>query len=585
MKIKTKLRLGFGFLFVVVVFFGLLCGFYIYRISNDSKVILKDNYETLGFTREMRAVLDDQTLPLSRGAAERFNENLTKEEGNITERGEGTLVAELRSNFGKLTAGNSSREAMEQAEKDARFDLRRVDELNMNAIVRKNEQAQSSVKKATIYLAFAGTMTFLVLFSFIVNFPGFIANPLNELREGIREIGLQNYKRRLNFSTNDEFAELAGAFNQMAVKLDDWENSNLAKIMSEKMRIEAIIEQMQDAIIGLDEKGQVLFINPQAQKLFNMQQSAVLKKNAGALAEKNDLLRTVLADGEQKQLKIFADDRESYFQMEKRQIFVPNFQNQDNESVLTTEQSAGTVYVLRNITAFRELDQAKTNFIATISHELKTPIASILMSINLLKDKRVGELNTEQEKLVVSMKDDNERLLKITAELLQMAQLETGNILLNIQAVNPVDIVNYAIDSIKFQAEQRQIAVEKHFEEKLPAVFADTEKTAWVIVNFLSNALRYSADRSKIILSVKRIGNYVDFSVRDFGKGVEEQYQKRLFDRYFQVPTDGKNKSGNGLGLAISKDFIEAQQGDIYLESEMGAGSKFGFRLPVSKTA
>lgn len=147
-------------------------------------------------------------------------------------------------------------------------------------------------------------------------------------------------------------------------------------------------------------------------------------------------------------------------------------------------------------------------------------------------------------------------------------------------AADPDEIVNYAINAVRFQADQKQIQIESQSSQDLPKVYADIEKTTCVLINFLSNALRYSSEKSKIIIQVKAIGNMVEFSVKDFGKGIEEQYQKKLFDRYFQVPTDGKNKSGTGLGLAISKDFIEAQQGEIFVESELGTGSKFGFKLP-----
>jgi NtrC-family two-component system sensor histidine kinase KinB len=113
-------------------------------------------------------------------------------------------------------------------------------------------------------------------------------------------------------------------------------------------------------------------------------------------------------------------------------------------------------------------------------------------------------------------------------------------------------------------------------------VYADVEKTAWVLINFLSNALRYSAEKSKVQIRIEAKDQAIEFSVKDFGKGIDEQYQKKLFDRYFQVPTDGNNKSGSGLGLAISKDFIEAENGRIWVESEIGIGSRFCFILPIA---
>ena len=582
MKIKTKLRLGFGFLFIMVLFFGAFSGFYLKEISENSKVILKDNYETLRFIREMRTVLDDQDLPLSADAISRFNELLKMQEANITEAGEKQITQNVRSDFNALISEKQPEE-LEYSERSLRHHLAGVEKLNMDAIVRKNDQAQASVKKATIYMSLIGSFIFLILFSFSVNFPGFIANPLLELTEGIKEIGRKNYHARMDFPVNDEFAPLAAAFNQMATKLNEWENSNLSKVMSEKLRIETIIEQMQDGIIGLNEKNEVIFINPAAENLLNLNEEKIIGINVLEVSKKNDLLKRLTEHKHNdKPLKIFANGRESYFQLESRKITIPVFSHNEDESMMKSGQSAGEVYILRNITQFRELDEAKTNFIATISHELKTPISSIKMSIKLIQDKRVGELNKEQQNLIDHIKDDSDRLLKITSELLDLAQVETGNIQLNFIPTEPDEIVNYAINAVKFQADQKQVRIESHSALNLPKVYVDVEKTTWVLINFLSNALRYSHEKGKIIVQVKSEGDEVIFFVQDFGKGIEERYQARLFDRYFQVPTDGKNKSGTGLGLAISKDFIEAQKGEIFVESELGAGSRFGFRLPVS---
>lgn len=120
--------------------------------------------------------------------------------------------------------------------------IRKLEEINMKAIVRKNDKAQAFVKEAILYMGLLGSFTFLVIFPFIINFPGFIANPLLELTEGIKEISRKNYQKRLDFPSYNEFGELATAFNQMASRLNEWENSNFAKIISEKLRIETIIE-------------------------------------------------------------------------------------------------------------------------------------------------------------------------------------------------------------------------------------------------------------------------------------------------------------------------------------------------------
>lgn len=583
MKVKTKLRLGFGFLFVVVLFFGATALFYIRDISENSKAILKNNYESLNFVRQMRLLLDNGGINADTAGERKFEKYLSLQEHNITEPNEKAATVTLRAGFTayKLSHLSSDINVIGAAYHKIFAGLGKIEELNMQAIVRKDAQARKTVDDATLILGLVASFSFMVLFSFSVNFPGFIANPLRALLAGIREIGQKNYATRIHFEKDDEFAEVANAFNSMAAQLNEWENSNLATVISEKRRIEAIIEQMQDAIIGVNEKQEILFMNDAARKALNINDDKVIGKNTEALTKGNDLFRSIIGDdAPAKPFKIVLDGREAYFQLQSSSISVPNI-NHGPDVLQIANRPAGTVYILKNITEFKERDEAKTNFIATISHELKTPIASIKMSLKLLNDERVGAMNNEQHQLIAHIKDDSDRLLKITSELLELSQVETGNIQLNFVPVSPMKIVEYAITSIKFQAEQKKVELEIVHDHTLPDVHVDIEKTAWVLVNFLSNALRYSAEKSKIVIQVAAKHGKVEFSVKDFGRGIDEAYQKRLFDRYFQVPTDGQNKSGSGLGLAISKDFINAQGGTIGVESELGEGSRFYFSLPV----
>jgi NtrC-family two-component system sensor histidine kinase KinB len=582
MKIKTKIRLGFGFLFLVVLFFGALSLYYVNQISLSSKVILKDNYASMKFVRFMRSTLDDHTLPLPESAVKELSAQLRLEANNITEAGERQAVAALTHAIKQITAKDADRQSQAIGLKQAYRQLKVIDAVNMNAIVRKNDAAHRNVDMAVQYIVVTASICFLILFSFVVNFPGFVANPLREFSEAIKEIGRKNYKQHLQFSGTDEFTELAREFNAMASQLMRWDNSNLAKLQSEKLRIEAIIEQMEDAIIGLNEKKEILFLNQVAEQLLNLNAIDVVGTNAEELGKKNDLLHMVLQYGNgKKPMKIYADGKESYFQLERREITVPAFEEQSELSNTDARRTAGEVYTLKNITQYKELDEAKTNFIATVSHELKTPISAIKMSLKLLDDTRVGHMNTEQRELVKHIDDDCSRLLKITSELLDLAQVETGNLQLNFTKCDPRKIATYAMDAVSVQAAQKSIQLELVSRGSLPNVYVDIEKTAWVLVNFLSNALRYSGEKSKVVIQIVQRGNDMEFSVRDFGQGIDQQYQERLFDRYFQVPTDGNNKSGSGLGLAISKDFITAEGGTIWVESAIGEGSRFCFKLPI----
>jgi len=298
------------------------------------------------------------------------------------------------------------------------------------------------------------------------------------------------------------------------------------------------------------------------------------------LAKQNDLIKTLIEDLSEQgsvqagikslPVKIYADNKESYFTKEIIPIkIIPTGE--------TEQKLIGNVILLQNITPYKELDSAKTNFIATVSHELKTPISSIKMSLQLLENSQVGELNNDQKNLLHSIREDAGRLLKITAELLNMTQVETGAIQLNVTPSDVSSIIDYAINANKTAAEQKQIKIEINRADDLPAVLADTEKTAWVLTNLLSNALRYSYENSTVTIDITKLDDKVSFAVTDTGQGISPQYVGRIFDRYFRIP--GTRKEGTGLGLSISKDFIEAQGGEIFVKSDFGAGSTFVFSL------
>lgn len=565
MKLKTKLRLALTFLFAVIVLLGSLGAWYLKKLSNEAQEILKDNYISLEYVRNMRNVIDDNNWKSEDIAL--FEKSLVYQERNITEIGEAEATRQLRNHFNafRQNADNSRMRLITQQ-------LTALTDINMQAIVRKNEQVKKTADEVYSYMVLIATVCALVAFSFIVNFPNTIAEPIRQLTEGLQEIGRKNYESRLVIERRDELGEMARAFNQMAQKLDEYEHSSLARVLFEKRRTETIINQMNDAIIGLDETTHLLFINSVGAEMLGMDASQVAGRYAPDVALKNDLLRTLLnEDFSPKPLKIYANERESYFAKEVLEV-------------KNGEQRIGKVIILKNITPFHELDQAKTNFIATISHELKTPISGIKMSLKLLEDQRVGTLNDEQKNLLTHIREDSQRLLNITGELLDMSQVETGNIQLNFQAIRPEEVVEAASEALRFAAEQKQIDFQLHIPSHLPPISADLDKTTWVLMNFLSNAVRHSSEKSVIDISAKinEAQKQVEFSVKDEGKGIESKYQQRIFDRYFQVPTNGREKTGTGLGLAISKEFIEAQKGQIGVESELGSGSRFWFQLPIA---
>lgn len=572
MKIKTRLILGLGFLFANIVLLAVLGARQLNVLSDDTKNILAANYNTLDYTRQMMMALDN--LKTDTLSIHSFLDNLGKQQSNITEKGEREATEKLSFHFQKLLEN----ERDVNAQKALRQDLYEIMHLNMLAIERKSKIAEETATRSTTWIAVAGTACFILSLTLLLNLPDSIADPIRELTGSIKQIAAKQYKERVNFKSTSEFGELADAFNTMAAKLEEYDTSNLARLLIEKKRIETLINKLHHPVIGLDDRKTIVFANGEALNILALKPDQVVGRSSEEIAVTNDLMRSLLQDINHEQqahhqpLKIYANNKESYFKKDVIPIAITPTGEKQSRNI-------GNVIILQNITPFKELDSAKTNFIATISHELKTPISSIKMSVQLLEDARVGAVNEEQKKLVASIREDSERLLKITGELLNLSQVETGNIQLSIQQSDPAQIVQYALDAVKVQAEQKHVKLDLYLDADLPEVKADIEKTAWVLINLLTNAIRYSRENNNVLIEVKKEQQEVSFSVKDFGQGIDHRYTEKIFDRYFQVP--GSSKSGTGLGLAISKEFIEAQDGTIGLQSNIGEGSRFYFKLRI----
>jgi len=349
MKIKKKLLLGFSLLFIVVMIFGAISVYYIKVISETSNVTLKNNYKTLTFTREMRSVLDENDLPLMSRASGAFDLALQKQENNITEPGEKKATDSLRHAFTLLIDRSSDLNQKQQAERNARLQLKRIEELNMHAIELKNEYTHSTVSKATLYLGSMAFITFLILFILIVNFPGFILNPLRELTDGLDQVSRKNYDTRLKFNTSEEFTQLAGAFNTMIVNLGEQENADLTKIIAAELRIKMLIEEMQDAVLGVDEKQKILFINHKAKRILNFGEKSVIGLSVLELSQNSHVLKMILENNDvENPLKMNQDGNILYFQQKNFEILVPNLKT-DLDTLQVASYPAGMIHILKEI--------------------------------------------------------------------------------------------------------------------------------------------------------------------------------------------------------------------------------------------
>ena len=570
MKIKTKLNAGVGLLFLMIIILSALSGWYINQLKKDTNNILAANYNTLQYSRNMLLALEEiNSDPLAYNV---FEKHLEKQKRNVTEPGEKEATENIAVHFKFLKKQPDNAGLLSSIRKD----IAELMQLNMVAIEHKSSIADETAKSAIAIISAAGMLCFIIAFILMVNLPSNIANPIQILTTSIRQIANENYKERVHFQSNSEFGQLANSFNVMAEKLQEYSESKLEKIIRGKRRIETLIDNMHDPVIGIDENRKVLFVNDEALKITGLQKEKFVGELIQDVAVHNDLIRDIIKeiiDENSKVsdiMKIYADGKESYFEKEIVDINVIPTGEKEHRFI-------GQVIMLRNITPFKELDLAKTHFLGTVSHEFKTPISSIQMGLQLLENNKIGNLNDEQKNLVKGIKEDSDRLLKITGELLNITQVESGSLQLNLHNSDVHTILDYALNANKAAADQKNISFRTKVQSGAESVLADSEKTAWILNNLISNAVRYSYENSIININITKENNKVKFAVADSGIGIEEKYISRIFDRYFRIP--GSRKEGTGLGLTISKQFAEAQGGAIYVESEYGAGSEFSFTL------
>lgn len=562
MKIKNKLTYSIGSLLLVILFLGIFSAYNISQMKSDTENILADNYKSVSYAQKMQHALN--AFASDHNALLAFEQSLDMQRLNVTEPYEKEATEILVQQYNQFKSEPSEKNFITLSET-----INNIVLLNISAISHKAEIANTTANGALVWIIVFAALSVVVAALMLFRFPKAFTRSIEDLTEGIIEVSNGNYDNRLNFGTDSEFGKVALSFNSMAEQLSEFRSSSISRIMSAKRYLEIIINSIDEPIIGLDKDKNILFANSAATTILNLSGEKIIGQSALDVSLTNDLFRRLIrglenSDTKAEPLKIYSDNKESYFQVH----------------YTVASQESGIIIQLSNVTAFKELDNAKTNFISIISHELKTPISAILMSLKLLDDERVGDMNDEQKALSQSIKDNSDRLLSITGELLKMTQVETGKLQLDPKVTKPIELINYAISATRVLADKFGCNIEVDYPVKLPKLFVDSEKVAWVVTNLLSNAIHYSSENSRIIIGARQIDKQIEIYVKDFGKGIDPRYHLSIFDRYFRVP--GTKIQGSGLGLAISKEFVEAHGGTIRVESEIGHGSNFiiSFTLP-----
>jgi signal transduction histidine kinase len=442
--------------------------------------------------------------------------------------------------------------------------LEKIHDLNHKAMLGTSQNIRNITQEVTRFMIFG--MVLALLFSAYAGYQlgRSILEPIQLLTRATRELGEGKLDQPVPVATRDELGELAQAFNKMAAQLQEYRQSTTEKIVRLHRTMEATLASFPDPIFVLDKEGRIELKNPAADDLASsLHLEGQLPDRLQAIA------RNTLASGENFLPNSF-NEAITYRINGDDKFFLPRVLAMRNKE----DALFGVAVVLHDVTRFRLLDATKTDLVATVSHEIKSPLTSVRMVLHILLEKTVGALTPKQDELLQAARNDTERLLRILNDLLDLARLEEGNDSLRKEPVAPAELLTGVMKEMAGKFSAKGLNVNFMIEPDLPAVPVDRQRINHVFTNLLSNAIKHSPANGEIILGARLVkDNDVEFNVTDQGPGIPEEYHTRIFDRFFRVP--GQLQSGAGLGLSIAREITVSHGGHIGVKSAPGQGCDF----------
>ncbi len=346
-----------------------------------------------------------------------------------------------------------------------------------------------------------------------------------------------------------------------------------------QVNIDMIADNLSDAVFIVDLNSTIVWLNRQACEFFHLDSTQVLNKK---ITEKtkidklDNLLEEVFSTAEalkcsyeEASVKIKRQDKRFFFKI----AINPVFQDQ---------KLWGALVQLTDVTRFHEMEKIKTDFVSIVSHEFRTPLTTIIVGVEMLREGMLGDLTPRGKEVLEAIGADCERLNRLIENLMELSRIESGTIYVEAEPTDVTDLVSEAVKPLKIQAEKQGVKIIEDIEPGIPPVAADFNKSVWVLANLIGNAIRYTDDGGTITVGAKHSNKHVIFTVKDTGCGIPKEHQEKIFRKYIQVSGPSKKGSGGvGLGLAIAKDIVMAHGGEIWVESEEGKGTTFTFTFPV----
>ncbi|PIU41379.1 MAG: PAS domain-containing sensor histidine kinase [Candidatus Omnitrophica bacterium CG07_land_8_20_14_0_80_42_15] len=588
MKISFKLKLIFSYIFVILVSFGFIAFFLDKNLEENSIRNIESSLIT------QANLIESQIFPERlRQEDTPYLESLVKASRLKTK----CRITIIDSKGRVLADSEKSQEEIPQMENhlyrpevkvaltgvtgiDTRYSSTLKIDMLYVAVPIKNKTAIPGILRLSLPLesvqktlfairriVFIGLL-FALVFAFILG--SIVARrtikPINRMIQISRKFSEGDFSRRIIHNSKDEIGELANTLNNMAQDIED----KIKEIEAQNQKVAAIFNSMIEGVIVVDKSARVISINPTVEKIFGISKKYVEGKLLLEAIRNNDISESIndaIKNGR-------SVSGEISLVLPVRKIFqinaVPIF---DNDSI------NGCLAVIHDITEMRRLETMRSDFVANVSHELKTPLTSIKGFVETLLEGALDDKENNRNFLKI-IYDHTERLNNLVEDLLSLSHLESKEIILNKKSFNLRQQLEEAISTFKAQLKKNGIEVKNELPISI-SVTADQDRMEQVFTNLIDNAIKFNKEKGAIRIYIQEVNGKIKVFVEDKGIGIPEKDIPRIFERFYRVDkARSRELGGTGLGLSIVKHIVELHGGNVGVESAEGLGSKFWFTIP-----
>jgi len=607
--LRKRILIGYGLVLALMAVVLAWAVVNLVRLGQAGDAILRENYESILAAENMTGAIErqdsatlllmldygDEGLTQFRENENRFLQWLGRAKSNITITGEADILQSIETgystylvNFSKLRemrtaspqrAGQFYHETVLPSFKGVRDDVLRLREINQDTMFAASRRAEV-VARTAIWSTVAVSAAAVGLgLGFSLLLSRRLVRPIRQMMEATEALAEGSYDVQVPAGEGDELGRLADGFNAMARKLGTYHRMNVERIVAEKRKSDAVLRSIDDGIVVVDAKFVVTNMNPQAGRILGIDSESATGKHFLEVVKNEQLFELMKQTAESGRPPRMEEGRNILSLGEGDAVRHYMF----GITPVLSEGGGmlGVVLLLRDVTHLKELDRMKSEFVMTASHELKTPLQSLVMSIDLIDEGAADKLSDKEKQLLAAAREELQRLTSLISDLLDLSKMESGKVEMEFDSVPVRVLLEKAVSVFRRQAEEQKVELSFDAAEDLPEVRADANKITWVLTNLFSNALRYVHPEGQIRLKAERVSDWAYFSVADDGEGIPEEMQSRIFDKFVRIKS-ARSEGGTGLGLAICKEIVRAHKGTIWVESSPGKGSTFTFTLPVA---